>query len=64
MLGEKLGMKLNLKNVTSAHYIDEQPVSVPGRLITWNSSWPHDNLPQGWERLPFPEHMMDNKQED
>jgi hypothetical protein len=65
VLGEgKLGMKLNLKYGTSAHCIDGLPLSVPGYLITWNSSCPHDNLPQGKGRLPFPEHKMDNKHED
>ena len=63
-------MKLELKYRTSLGYIDVSRLNVPVRLITWNSSSPHDNLPPGrmeWEvvgRLPFPERMMDNKHED
>jgi hypothetical protein len=62
--GGNLDMKMNLQNGTSVHYIDGMPLNVPGRLITWNSSCPHDNLPQGRRRLPFPEHTMDNKHEN
>jgi len=58
-------MKLDLKNRTCADStcIDELTQNVPVHLITWNSSSPHDTLPQGRGRLPFPEHMMDNKHE-